>query len=108
MAQELDGNKVHSSSELLILVLALVEIGRGGEGVHQDECGLRVVVGMRHLIACGDTAQMGDTNGFGIRHCVIFKMLLCSYKNRVGLRKQKDGSIPNAIWKEFGTRYFQR
>ena len=52
VAQELDGEEVHSRGEFWVLELAAVEVGGSGEGVDEDEGGLGRVVGVGHLVAC--------------------------------------------------------
>jgi len=77
MSQELNGEKIHGGSELLILILALIQFGGCGKGVHKDESRLGSIVGMGHLIACGDAAQMGDLDSLGVGHLEYLGVTLC-------------------------------
>ncbi len=69
VAQQLDGEEVHRVCELLVAVLAAVELGGGGEGVDEDQGRLGGVVGVWHLVAGFDAAQVGHVDGFGVGHC---------------------------------------
>ena len=59
VSQKLDGEQIHLIRELLVRVLAFVELRRSREGVDQDKGWLRRIVRMGHLVASIDTAQMG-------------------------------------------------
>lgn len=68
MAQQLDRQQVHRVSQLRVGVLLPVQLGRGGEGVHQHQRGFLGVVGMWHLVGGVDAAQMGHADDLGVRH----------------------------------------
>ena len=67
--EQLDGQQVHRVRQLLVAVLLAVQLRRGGEGVDEHERRLRGVVGIGHLVAGFDAAQVRDLNGFGVGHC---------------------------------------
>lgn len=65
MAEQLDREQVHCVGEGLVVILRGVQLGGGGEGVHEDEGGFRRVVFLRHMVGGGDAAQVGDLDGLG-------------------------------------------
>ena len=71
MTKELDGEEIHSGSKLFVLILAAVELGRGGERVDENESRFGWIVRKRHLIAGGDATQVRDVNGSCRRHGAV-------------------------------------
>lgn len=96
MSQELNGEKIHGGSEVLVLILALIQLGGRGEGVHEDESRFGGIVGMGHLIACGDAAQMGDLDGLGVGHLEIKLCLEKILGNRQMWLNRKIGLCADA------------
>lgn len=56
MTEEFDSKEIHGRGEFLVLVLTVVEIRRGGEGVDEDESRFGGIIGMGHLVASLDAA----------------------------------------------------
>jgi hypothetical protein len=73
MPEKLDGKEVDLGGELFVLELQLVEIGRGCEGVYEDEGGFGRVVRFGHLVGRVDATEVGDADGFlvGVGHCCL-------------------------------------
>ncbi len=86
VAEQLNGKEVHCVGKLLVLKLLDVEVGGRDEAIDQDKSGFLGVVGIRHLVAGVDAAQVGDVDGSGVGHCVIFLVPL-------NMRVKNDDSL---------------
>lgn len=67
----------------MILVLLLVKLRGGGERIDEDEGWFGGIVGVGHLVAGLDTAEMGDLDSLGGRHyeylfCVLVRAVVVS------------------------------
>lgn len=69
MTKEFNGNQIHGICKLFVFVLRLIELGRGGEAIDEDQGRLRGIVDMRHLVCGIDATKVRDTDSLCVRHC---------------------------------------
>lgn len=68
MSEKFNGDQVHGIGEILVGILAAVQLRAGCEAVDENKSGLGGVVRLRHLISRIDAAEMGNVDSFGVGH----------------------------------------
>ena len=68
MSKKLNCEQIHLIGQLLVCILALVELRGCREGIDQDERRLGRVVRVGHLVASINTAKVCYVNGLCVGH----------------------------------------
>ena len=76
MTKHFDGEEIHGRGELVVLILRAVQIGGDDEGIDKYESRFGGIVGVRHIVASFDTAQMGDLDEFRLQHVRLLGFLI--------------------------------